>query len=494
MRKAVRMVEALKVRTVASRLGVLNVPARMPFRFGVVTIHAAAQAVLELEIETQDGRRAKGYAADFLSYKWFDKSPDRTPEQGSADLITSIKDADAAYLANGFDTAFAHWRELHRPLEETSVRRGYNRLGANFGVSMVERAMMDAIGRLGALPFDMLVKSGALGLDEPTVFSELEPGSIVAALPSKPLTTVAIRHTVGLVDPITDKDIATGDRVDDGFPETLEDYLRHDGVRYLKIKVSGEIPADIERLQAIWDAVERCGADVALTLDGNEQFGSIGEFAGLVDAVRSRPALCALMDAFLFIEQPVERTTALAATLEPAALDVIGAPLLIDEADGWTTAFREAVSCGYRGVSHKNCKGVFRSLLNNALAAKLNRDAGDDRYFLSAEDLSVLPTVSLQSDLATVATLGITHVERNGHHYFRGLDHLSTAERVAALQHHPDLYRRNDDTAALNVMAGSLDIGSLQTPGFGFAAAPDLDRLVPAEEWEFNMLAEKEHQ
>ena len=36
--------------------------------------------------------------------------------------------------------------------------------------------------------------------------------------------------------------------------------------------------------------------------------------------------------------------------------------------------------------------------------------------------------VSLHQDLAHVAALGIGHVERNGHHYVRGLAHVANKE------------------------------------------------------------------
>ncbi len=482
------MSDELPVRVADARLGMSNVFARMPFRFGVVTIHAAAEATLELLVEDRAGNVARGYAADFLSYKWFDKRPDRSPADGSNDLIRSIDDAVTAYRDAGFSSAFGHWRDLHVGLEEQSVARGYNRLGANFGVSMVERAMIDAIGRMTAQSFDGLLRGRLLGIDEPSVFPELAAGSLIAALPAKPLSRISLRHTIGLVDPISEADVVEEDRVDDGLPETLEAYLRHDGIAFLKVKVSGDIDADIERLKAIWAVVEPLGRAVSITLDGNEQFASIDAFAGLIDAVRGRPELQAFYDSVMFVEQPVERSVALDGVLSETALEVIGKPLIIDEADGWTTAFQEAMACGYRGVSHKNCKGVFRSFLNNALATARNQVAGDGGYFLSAEDLSDLPVVSLQSDLAAVASLGIGHVERNGHHYFRGLDHLSADEQASALVHHGDLYQQRGTMVGLRITQGSIDIGSLQGPGFGFAVPPNMDRMVPAREWEYSML------
>ena len=61
------------------------------------------------------------------------------------------------------------------------------------------------------------------------------------------------------------------------------------------------------------------------------------------------------------------------------------------------------------------------------------RKAGS-RYFLSAEDLTTQAGLSVQQDLALVNLLGITHVERNGHHYVNGMAALPQAEQQAFLR------------------------------------------------------------
>ena len=94
---------------------------------------------------------------------------------------------------------------------------------------------------------------------------------------------------------------------------------------------------------------------------------------------------------------------------------------------------------------------------------------------MSAEDLTNVPVVPLQQDLATVRALGITHVERNGHHYVRGLGHCSPAERAAATARHPDLYEGDAPRHVSGSRAGTLRVGSLATPGYGVAFEPDLD-------------------
>ena len=127
--------------------------------------------------------------------------------------------------------------------------------------------------------------------------------------------------------------------------------------------------------------------------------------------------------------------------------------------------------------------------MNRTLVEALNAERpARARLFMSAEDLTNVPVVPLQQDLATVRALGITHVERNGHHYVRGLAHCSRAERAAALRHHRDLYLGDEREAWLRIEAGRLRVGSLATAGYGVAFDPDLASMVPLDRWAFDSL------
>ncbi|NCF40086.1 MAG: mandelate racemase, partial [Planctomycetia bacterium] len=145
---------------------------------------------------------------------------------------------------------------------------------------------------------------------------------------------------------------------------------------------------------------------------------------------------------------------------------------VIDEADADRDAFRRAVDLGYAGVSVKACKGVFRALANRGLV-EIRRAAGDGRCFQSGEDLTNLGSIPLQQDLALQATIGVPDVERNGHHYFRGLDHLpeSTATRLA--RELPGLYVTSHGMTRLRVDEGRLDLrGVVDGVGFGGILGP----------------------
>ena len=165
----------------------------------------------------------------------------------------------------------------------------------------------------------------------------------------------------------------------------------------------------------------------------------------------------------LFIEQPVKRQMALE---RPVA--GIDKPVIIDESDESLDAFPRAKALGYKGVSSKTCKGIYKSLINRARC-----EAWGKEYFMSGEDLTIQPGLALQQDLALVSLLGIAHVERNGHHYVNGMADLPGAEQAAFLAAHPDLYESSHGAARVRIAGGNLSIGSLDCAGYASVAMPD---------------------
>jgi hypothetical protein len=295
----------------------------------------------------------------------------------------------------------------------------------------------------------------------------------------RPGAEIAVRHTVGLVDPIVAADQKAGERVDDGLPETLEEVVHHYGCRYYKLKVGGDVAADLDRLTRIAGVLDRSAGDYRATLDGNEQYDAVEGIAELWRRMRETPALERLVAATLFIEQPIKRASALEKPVD--ALSRLK-PMLIDESDGEIGTFPAAMKLGYGGVSSKNCKGLYKSILNAARVAKLNAGAGAQKYFMSAEDLTTLAGVSVQQDLALVSLLGLTHVERNGHHFIDGMSFAPESEQAAFARAHPDLYERSAGPARLRIRDGGLALGSLACPGFAVAADMDFPamRAMPA--------------
>ncbi len=149
----------------------------------------------------------------------------------------------------------------------------------------------------------------------------------------------------------------------------------------------------------------------------------------------------------------------------------------LDESDDSLEAFPLARRRGYTGVSSKTCKGLYKSILNSARCTLWNREEGSSRFFMTGEDLTTQAGLAVQQDLALVSLLGLTHVERNGHHYVNGMAGLPEAEQDAFLAAHPDLYERSHGAVRLRITDGNLAIGSLFAPGYASGALPDFKAM-----------------
>jgi len=442
---------------------------RLPFRFGVVTLTECPQAFVRARLELPDRRTGWGAAAELMAPKWFDKNLQLTNEDNFEQLRTVLRTAREAYLADSTPaTAFGHFARHHGAHQADSARRGFNPLLAAYGPALVDRAVLDALCRLQGVSFYDAVRSNLPGI----AFDGLDMGALLAGL--NPAASIEARHTVGLVDAITAADLI--ERVGDGLPETLEDVVATYGHRWFKLKVGGQVAADLQRLQAIASVFDRSPAPYFVSLDGNEQYESAAGVAELVAAIRATPALARLWSSIAFIEQPIARKLALQEDLRGAEL---GKPVIIDESDGELDAFVQARERGYTGVSSKTCKGVYRSLLNAARCAAWNREAGAQTYFMSAEDLTTQAGLAVQQDLALVNLLGIAHVERNGHHYVNGMAALPAAEQDAFLQAHPDVYERSHGAVRLKIRGGRIELGSLGGAGYASGAMPRFEAMTP---------------
>ena len=444
----------------------------MPFRFGVVTLTHAPQAFVRARIRLESGKEGEGGAAELLAPKWFDKDPALSNEDNFAQLRSSLALARHAYLAGGANTAYGHFIDNYGPQIAVGATQGLNSLVAGFGPALIDRALLDALCRALGISFFTAVQRNLPALSAPGWQGDLMAFDMEAFLADlAPRERIAARHTVGLVDRIR-SDRRT---VNDGLPETLEDVIERYGHRWFKLKVSGEIKADIERLAEIAAVLDRASQPYQATLDGNEQFDSADDVVELWRRVKEEPRLRRLAASVQFIEQPVKRAQALAQDVSALAEEK---PVIIDESDDSLEAFPRARRLGYSGVSSKTCKGLYKSLLNAARCRMWNREEGvAQRYFMSGEDLTLQAGLALQQDLALVSLLGLTHVERNGHHYVNGMAGLPQAEQEAFLAAHPDLYEKSHGAVRLRIVDGMMSMASLACPGYASQALPDWEAM-----------------
>lgn len=458
-----------------------DVKLRLPFRFGVITVTEATQAVIRATIEVEGGKTATGVAAETLAAKWFDKNLALSDDQNLDQLRQALDVAIAVYQGQGARTAFGLFADSYIEQMSRGMALGLNPLVASYGPALLDRAIIDALGRATGTSFARMIQGNLPGMAVTTLTPDLQGFELSAFLAGlKPGASIDVRHTVGLVDPIVAADQPADHRVNDGLPETLEEVARFYRGRFYKLKVGGDVKADLDRLGRIAAVIDRDIGEYRATLDGNEQYDSVEGIAELWRRMIETPALKKLVSSILFIEQPIKRAVALSRPVESLATQKA---LEIDESDGELGSFPAALALGYSGVSSKNCKGFYKSLLNAARVAKLNAAAGTPRYFMSAEDLTTWAGVSVQQDLALVSLIGLTHVERNGHHFIDGMGFASAAEQRNFATAHPDLYRAEQGKPLrLKIEGGKLALGSLGGPGFAVGGETDFASMRPMKQ------------
>jgi len=449
---------------------------RLPFRFGVVTLREAPQLFIRARIKLDDGREGEGIAAELMVPKWFDKNPALSNEDNFDQLRRSVALATQHFRALASDTPFGLSAAVDPVQRQACEMRGLNGLVASFGIALVERAIVDALGRLTGRSATDLVRGNLLGITT-ALTPDLDGFALDAFLAGlRPAATIFARHTVGLVDSLT-RAATAGKRLDDGLPESLEEVIAVYGQRYFKLKVGGNLEEDIDRLIAIAAVLDRAGADYAATLDGNEQYGEIDGVVELWRRIGEEPRLARLKASLLLLEQPIMRSSALGKPIHALGRDV---PVEVDESDADFGVFPRARALGYRGISAKSCKGFYRALLNRARVERYNAEDGGG-YFMSAEDLTTQAGIAVQQDLLLAALVGATHVERNGHHYVDGMAGAPQAEQDAFLAAHGDLYRRGaNGRVRLDIVNGALSLTSLSAArGLGSAVLPDWTAMTP---------------
>lgn len=462
---------------------IFDMELRMPFHFANTTVTDIPHLFLTVQLNV-GGKVQRGVAAEGLSPVWFLKG--NVPfDEGVDQMLAVINHACEVGQGLTADTVFGFWQRLFDEQRTWGEQAGHPPLLWSFGASMVERAVIDAFCRATDTAFPSAVRENTLEIELGTIYDELsgyEPADLLA---DEPQSETIVRHTVGFTDPLTEDDLAADDRLGDGLPQSLAEYVRTQGLTHFKIKLSGDAERDIDRLRRIANVLTAECEQFAFTLDANEQYGTAHEFRRQWERIRADPDIAAFLDHLMYVEQPLARDDAFGEKTASVFSEWEGPPVIIDESDGYIDSFGRALSCGYAGTSHKNCKGVFRGLVNACLAEHRRRTDPSGEYVVSGEDLTTVGPIGLNQDLAVMGTIGADHVERNGHHYFRGLSMLPEDIQDAVIASHGDLYRRSaDGFATVDISDGKISFDSVMAAPFGCKSDLDLSRFESVEVWD----------
>ena len=227
-------------------------------------------------------------------------------------------------------------------------------------------------------------------------------------LAKKPCDSLFVYHLAGALDPLTDAEARK--RLDDGMPETLEEWIWADGVNHIKIKLDGgDLRWDVDRILNVNRVLEGIDAngDWRLSLDFNERCRD-AEYV-LECFARVSEAAPRAFARIQYVEQPTPRDLNAPGTPDMHQVARVK-PVVIDESLLDYQSLLRARELGYSGVALKACKGQSNAVLMAAAARKLG-------MFVCVQDLtcpgaSLLHSVGIAAHVPTV-----TAVESNGRQY-----------------------------------------------------------------------------
>jgi L-alanine-DL-glutamate epimerase-like enolase superfamily enzyme len=349
----------------------------VPFGLSATTLATLPQATATVVVTDARGRQATGMSTGFLSTGWaFPTAAVDTERKDAAmrEVATRLADvlggvteeADPLLLASilGAETD----RVLREVARDHDLGSRIPRLAGAVCGSPLDLAVWDAWGRArGTASLDGL-DGGVLCLDLAAYLGRGFEGRWPAEWLTAPRQQLLVQHVLGLADPL-DGPEPEGDEP----PGSLRAWVARDGVRRLKLKVSGSDPAaDAARVADAHETTRRALGDVPpqevrVALDPNEGCADTSPVHELLDRLeKDQPDVRAALD---YVEQPTPRDEA----VEDLRSLTERVPVVLDEGMGHLGDLAKVREEGWSGVAIKTGKGLSHSLLTYCWARSTDR-------------------------------------------------------------------------------------------------------------------------
>ena len=394
---------------------------RTPIKFGGSVADRVTLLNVNCVVSTPAGKSAKGFGSMPLGNIWAFPSkvmPYETTLDAMKALSERITKITADYRETGHPVDInvalepAYMKAAAEVSAELKLAAPIPKLCTLVTASAFDAAIHDAYGKLHGLSCYQTYGPEFMNHDLSHYLSPDFQGEYLEQYVLKePKPRMPLYHLVGALDPITEADIEK--RLNDGFPETLPEWINYSGLTHLKIKLNGEnLNWDVDRVVT----VDRVAAETQAargvsewfySTDFNEKCPNVDYLIDFLNQVKERTP--AGFERIQYIEQPTKRDLrADRANVMHEASKL--RPVVIDESLTDLETLLLAREMGYTGAALKACKGQTGALLMGAAAQKY-------KMFLCVQDLTC-PGASLIHSAGLAAHVpGVAAIEANSRQY-----------------------------------------------------------------------------
>lgn len=394
---------------------------RTPIKFGGRVVANATLFNVDVDVETNDGRRATGHGSMPMGNAWGWPSE---VESGERTLDTMKHLGNHAALLTEQHNQAGHPIEIMHDLQPAfadaattltqtlELLEPIPKLAQLVSTSPIDAAVSDAYGKALAMNSYNLLGAEFMNRDLGQFLNGDMSGLFLDQFTLRqPKEKMPLYHLVGALDPLTDEDIATP--LNDGVPETLGDWIISDGLTHLKIKLAGDDlhwdvqrVIDIDHVSTIAQQSRGC-QQWWYSTDFNEKCKDVQYVLDFLSELQARAPQA--FERIQYIEQPTHRDLKKhpsngmhqAAKIKPVVID----ESLID-----FESLLLARDQGYSGVALKACKGHGEALIMGAAAQHYN-------LFLCVQDLTCVGASFLHSASLAARIPTIMAIEGNGRQY-----------------------------------------------------------------------------
>jgi L-alanine-DL-glutamate epimerase-like enolase superfamily enzyme len=394
---------------------------RTPLKFGGTVVDRVTLLNVDCVINTRSGKTAKGFGSMPLGNVWSFPSKTMPYER----TLSAMKELSARIAAiTRSCSEYGHPIDLNTLLEPAYLEAAAGiskqqqldepipKLCTLVTASPFDAAIHDAFGKLNGRNCYQTYGPDLMTNDlAHYVGPEFKGESLDRYIDQKPKATMPLYHLVGAVDPVVASDIRQ--RINDGLPETLPEWIKYNGLTNIKIKLNGDdLNWDVDRVLHVDKAASEAQAKRGVTrwvysLDFNEKAQNVDYVLAFIGHVKEKgPTAFARIQ---YIEQPTKRDLKADRANVMSRVSAI-VPVVIDESLTDQEMLMLSREMGYTGVALKACKGQSQAVLMAAVAQKY-------KMFLCVQDLTCPGASLIQSAGLAAHVPGVAAIEANARQY-----------------------------------------------------------------------------